>query len=260
MFFIGVISVLILSMVFAVDNRHQIEKLRKALNPVSVTPTLTPTPVVTAIVSGGSCFDAFLCSSLESNKVLMVQTDGLLDWTDKYDLFGTASAGTVLLGQSDGSSVWSDKNTLYGTATAGDVLVGQGDGSSVWTDKNTLYGSSSAGQVLTAQGDGSASWQAPASSGNLPYTAPPGNTSLFNFSQIVAANTSVSPVTITLPSASNGTLHIIITDLNGNAAANNVTISCFGSDTVSGGSSLTIDANYGTYNLHSNGIDQWIVA
>jgi len=76
----------------------------------------------------------------------------------------------------------------------------------------------------------------------------------------LSCDTSVGTVTITLPpqnTASGGGRVIIIKDINGNAAANNITINAPVGKTIDGGASLVISTNYGSYQLYYDGVSKW---
>jgi hypothetical protein len=51
---------------------------------------------------------------------------------------------------------------------------------------------------------------------------------------------------------------LVIKDYKGNAAANNITITPFGTDTIEGAASLPINTNYGAYRLSKSGTD-WVI-
>jgi hypothetical protein len=77
---------------------------------------------------------------------------------------------------------------------------------------------------------------------------------------VLYSNTGVC--TLTLPQISsitgNKKLYTIV-DEGGNAAANNITITTTGGDTIIGGSILVINGNYNSINIYSDGVSGWFV-
>jgi len=71
---------------------------------------------------------------------------------------------------------------------------------------------------------------------------------------IIGVDTTSSAVTITLPSAGAiaGKVYIIA-DEGGNAGSNNITVATEGSETIDGSSTATINSNYGTLRIYSDG-------
>lgn len=65
-------------------------------------------------------------------------------------------------------------------------------------------------------------------------------------------------ITITLPSAAT-TYQFTIADSSGAASSYPITINCAGSDTINGGTSITLLANYNSVTLASDGSSKWIV-
>ena len=71
---------------------------------------------------------------------------------------------------------------------------------------------------------------------------------------MIGVTTAGATVTITLSTASvrNGQTYVII-DEGGNAGTNNITIATEGSETIDGGGTATISANYGATRVVSDG-------
>lgn len=109
-------------------------------------------------------------------------------------------------------------------------------------------------------------------SGGSPTAASDGTSRRFE-TQGIAANTTINPastysfievdtttsVTLTLPAAnavSAGRFYEV-KDVTGLAATNNIIIQRAGADTIDGGTSFTINLNYGGIQLVSNGVDAW---
>jgi hypothetical protein len=79
--------------------------------------------------------------------------------------------------------------------------------------------------------------------------------SVFDNASFVSVNTSTNAVTLSLPQCS-GLLTgriISVTDTSGNAATNNITIDPFSTETISGQTTVTISANYGSRRIICNG-------
>lgn len=76
---------------------------------------------------------------------------------------------------------------------------------------------------------------------------------------ILGVTSTAAPRTITLPSASTAGAgsYIIIKDESGGAAANNITVQRAGADNVDGGTTATINTNYGSVTLYSDGTSKW---
>lgn len=68
-----------------------------------------------------------------------------------------------------------------------------------------------------------------------------------------------SAKTLNLPTAANA-MYLYFKDQDGTAATNNITITPNGSDTIDGvNASITIDENYGSYTLVSDGSSAWYI-
>lgn len=80
------------------------------------------------------------------------------------------------------------------------------------------------------------------------------NTTISAANQIVGVDTSGGVVTITLASAMLAAgAWVVINDEGGAGGTNAVTIDTEGTETIDGGSSLTIGTNNGSVNVYSNG-------
>ena len=76
---------------------------------------------------------------------------------------------------------------------------------------------------------------------------------------IVPVHTSGGAVTITLGSATvEAGRVVIVKDVGGSAATNNVTVDTQGSETIDGSASKAINSNYGVLRLHSDGTNWFI--
>lgn len=75
----------------------------------------------------------------------------------------------------------------------------------------------------------------------------------------ILCDTSGAACTPTLPTGIPKGRSIIIQD-NGNAAANNITITRGGADTINGANTLVISTNYGRRTLFSDGAGKWYAA
>lgn len=64
--------------------------------------------------------------------------------------------------------------------------------------------------------------------------------------------------TINLPAATDA-MYFIVKDASGQAFTNNITINRDGTDTIDGATSITVDANYMTLALISDGVSSWYV-
>jgi hypothetical protein len=72
--------------------------------------------------------------------------------------------------------------------------------------------------------------------------------------------TSTAAVTVTLPSVPpGGHKRYIVKDEHGNASVNNITIITTGDDTIDGGSSYTLNTDYGSIMLYNNGSTSWFL-
>ena len=74
---------------------------------------------------------------------------------------------------------------------------------------------------------------------------------------VILVNTSGGPVTITLPTPTNGRV-LKVKDSTGNAGTNNITIVPFASELIDGASSKVINLNYGSVNLVSDGTNWFL--
>ena len=74
---------------------------------------------------------------------------------------------------------------------------------------------------------------------------------------VILVNTSGGPVTITLPTPTNGRV-LKVKDSTGNAGTNNITIVPFASELIDGASSKVINFNYGSVNLVSDGTNWFL--
>ena len=74
---------------------------------------------------------------------------------------------------------------------------------------------------------------------------------------IAVVGTTTSPITINLPSASSSPTQLfVIVDEGGNAQTNNITINA-NTDTIIGSSTFTINKNYNSVWVYSDGISKW---
>lgn len=88
-----------------------------------------------------------------------------------------------------------------------------------------------------------------------------GNYTVVNESVVVVNKTVGAPTTITLPpsqSALGQVRELIVIDGKGDANTNNITISPAGADTINGGASFTLSANYGVVRLFDCGGGDWV--
>jgi hypothetical protein len=81
---------------------------------------------------------------------------------------------------------------------------------------------------------------------------------------IIAANTQVGAITITLPAISSlvecsGQMTFAIVDEGGEALNNNITINANVADTILGGSSIVLSGNYNAIHIYSDGTDGWFM-
>lgn len=74
--------------------------------------------------------------------------------------------------------------------------------------------------------------------------------------EIVEVDTSDGPVTVTIPEGLQVGKTITVVDKAGNAGTNNITVQVEGSLSLLGGSSATIDTDYGSARLTVNGDEQ----
>ena len=74
---------------------------------------------------------------------------------------------------------------------------------------------------------------------------------------VILVNTSGGPVTITLPTPTNGRV-LKVKDSTGNAGTNNITINPHASETIDGAASKVINFNYGSVNLVSDGTNWFL--
>lgn len=82
-------------------------------------------------------------------------------------------------------------------------------------------------------------------------------TNLAKTDSVVIVDSSTIPITLNLPAATNK-MKLKIID-NGNAAAQNITIVPNGADTIIGGASYTINGNYDSVNLITDGVSKWYI-
>ena len=79
-------------------------------------------------------------------------------------------------------------------------------------------------------------------------------------SQHVIRCVQTSAITLTLPNKATSSNHVyIIKDALGNAATNNISIATYGSDTIDGAASFTIDTNHGKLTIMCDGINGWMI-
>ena len=77
---------------------------------------------------------------------------------------------------------------------------------------------------------------------------------------VARVDTTGAPVTITLPPAFNNRgLSVVVKDIGGQAAANNITIAPQGSDTVDGGFAQFIAVARGSLTFTSDGVSDWLI-
>jgi hypothetical protein len=84
------------------------------------------------------------------------------------------------------------------------------------------------------------------------------NASLTTSERLVYGNTAGGNVTLTLPAASAIGANTVVSAQK-TSASNTLTIQRAGSDTVEGGTSVALTANYGRYDLYSDGVSAWKV-
>lgn len=82
--------------------------------------------------------------------------------------------------------------------------------------------------------------------------------------EIIGVDTSTLAITVNLPQINTiggGDNHkkYFIIDESGDAAANNITISGTGGDTINGAASTLIATNYGSVSLYSDGTSNWVI-
>jgi hypothetical protein len=75
---------------------------------------------------------------------------------------------------------------------------------------------------------------------------------------VYIVNTSVTLITITLPSATTNPILFVIVDFTGNAETNNITIAANGGDTIIGSGTYTLNKNYASVTLLST-LGLWLV-
>lgn len=76
---------------------------------------------------------------------------------------------------------------------------------------------------------------------------------------VIAMNTSAARlITLPLASAVPAGRFYIISDISGASETNNITITASGSDTILGAASLVVNSNYGSYQLVSDGVSNWV--
>jgi hypothetical protein len=111
--------------------------------------------------------------------------------------------------------------------------------------------------VLTTNSSGVTSWTK--ISKNYGYRLISVSETITSSDDVVAVDTSLGAVTITLPDII-GKQKFTIIDESGNADIENITISCDGTDTIIGQSSVVITDKYNSYTLFSDGISKWFIA
>lgn len=82
------------------------------------------------------------------------------------------------------------------------------------------------------------------------------NVTLTSSERLVYGDTSGGSVTLTLPAASAVGANTVLS-VQKTSASNTLTIQRGGSDTVEGGTSVSLTANYGRYDLYSDGVSAW---
>ena len=116
------------------------------------------------------------------------------------------------------------------------------------------------GQVLSTNGGGTLSWTTQAANVlQLNRVTTSANYTVTATDAIVGVDVSAGPVTITLPAANafaDGQTLIINVEA-GNAATNNVTINAAGTDTIDGGTSVSITFGSGQQRIYSDGAGAW---
>jgi len=163
-----------------------------------------------------------------------------LDFNDQkiYDLLSTqySDQTATLTGASNALSIYSVSGNLYFTNLSGTAVQ--------LTDGNSITASPAAVQSFEIQ----------SVSANL--TILPASTPTY-----FLVDTSASR-TITLPLAANVTSGRVyfIKDISGQSHANPITLDIQGSDTVDGGSSVTLNSDYGAWMAIGDGVGNWYIS
>jgi hypothetical protein len=177
-----------------------------------------------------------------------------------------AAGGSVEVSGGTGTTVGGAVVIRSGTGlTPGSVQVLAGTVTSAVFDSTTDFTAAAALSVLRKNAGGTALEYAPASSFGTPYSVQTvaANTSIsaasINASEITVACTAGS-ITITIPDPSTVTdgKRILVKDRNGNAAANNITITT-AAGTIDGAASQLIATNYGSLTLQRTSATTWSI-
>ena len=80
------------------------------------------------------------------------------------------------------------------------------------------------------------------------------------FVYLIVDTTSSRNITLPLANAVSSGRVYILKDKDGQSNTNNITVTASGADTVDGNATATIDSNYSTTMLVTNGVDEWYIS
>lgn len=141
------------------------------------------------------------------------------------------------------------------------TLTGSANAQSLFSFGGDLYYTSSGGTAVQLTSGGSII-ATPSAVTSMDYTPINSNTTILSTDTYVVLGVSTAAArTITLPSAAlvaAGRIYMI-KDLTGNAETNNITILPDGLDSIDGTVSLTLNSNYGSAFLITDGVNRWML-
>lgn len=146
-------------------------------------------------------------------------------------------------------------------ASQSSTLSGSTNAQSLFSYNGDLYYVSGGGTAVQLTSGGSIV-ATPSAVTSMDYTPITSNTIILpTDTYVVLGVSTAAPRTITLPSAalvSAGRIYMI-KDLTGNAETNNITLLPDGSDSIDGTVSVTLNSNYGSLYVITDGVDRWMI-
>lgn len=157
-----------------------------------------------------------------------------------------------------GGVTFASNTIATGMANSDLIINPNGTGDVIIQGQTFPASDGTADQILSTDGSGNLSWTDASSLTVTTVSNNNKNVTADDQNLLVTATASGGgTVNINLEAASDGIKLLRVKDSGGNAATKNIDINADGSDTIDGNATVTINTDYGSYTLLSDGVNTW---